>query len=171
MDMYNYHADDLEEDEIDYELGIRGIVSDENMESKRRELRLLINDDRKNPKLYTTTVTLEQEAEWIAGRIRSIQDELKRKISLKAQSRLISLRNRVLRAPSSDALTKNTFVALIDAIGSTYFSANPNQNAVLSSETRVREFRITHEHNHNRPRWILARPHIIRTHLINQNRR
>lgn len=133
MDMYNYHADDLEEDEIDYELGIRGIVSDENMESKRRELRLLINDDRKNPKLYTTTVTLEQEAEWIAGRIRSIQDELKRKISLKAQSRLISLRNRVLRAPSSDALTKNTFVALIDAIGSTYFSANPNQNAVLSS--------------------------------------
>lgn len=134
MELYNYHADDLEEDEVDYELGIRGIASNENLENKRRELRLLINEDRKNPKLYTTTVTLEQEAEWIADRIRSIRKELERKLSLRAQSRLISLRNRVLRAPSADAFTKNTFIGLIDATWKTYFGPNPNQNAEPNSE-------------------------------------
>lgn len=50
MAMYNYYADDLEEDEVNYELGIRGVVSNDNIENKRRELRHLLNEDRKNPK-------------------------------------------------------------------------------------------------------------------------
>ena len=50
IQMFDYHADDLDEQEIDYELGIRGAHLSGSIEVKRRDLRSPLNEDRKNPR-------------------------------------------------------------------------------------------------------------------------
>lgn len=128
--MYDYHADDLTEDEVDYELCIRGARSSESDKVKRRELRVLLQDDRKNFKVYPTTVTLEQEENIISSKIREISEDLARRVCSSSRSRLLSLRNRVLRAVSTDAAAKGTYVKMIDELMVRFFdTGNIQQQA------------------------------------------
>ncbi|XP_062712213.1 uncharacterized protein LOC115262604 [Aedes albopictus] len=136
LNLYDYRADELDEDEVNYELQIRGYPYDNAFDRKRRDLRTLLNEDRKNPRLYTVTIPLEQDLLLFTSKITNIHQELQQRVTSRSRSRLISLRNRILRAPSANANLKQKLITDIDSLLNNYFDMENNQ-ATMPSHQRL----------------------------------
>lgn len=100
--MYEYRADDLEEDEVNYELSLRGLPVVGTVAQKRRCLRNVLSEDRKINPVYKTSISLESSLPFINQKIKAIAEELEFRVTSKGRSRIISLINRINRAPTSD---------------------------------------------------------------------
>lgn len=137
IQMYDYHADDLDEHEVDYELAIRGGHTDGSIEVKRRDLRSFLKEDRKNPRIYNSNVPLEDEIPYILQTITAISSELQRQVTNRLRSKLISLGNRINRAPTNDNKSKQVFLEKVRLLLDTYFTGGIAEGITASNQTTV----------------------------------
>lgn len=122
--MYEYRADDLEDDELNYELKLRGVTPSGSITQKRRYLRSLLSDDRKYGNIHYYPILLEIDSFEITEIIVEIENALKVQVTPKERSRLICLRNRVLRAPTNNKELKCTLERQIHVIQHKYDNIN-----------------------------------------------
>lgn len=125
---YDYHADDLDERELNYELEIRGVPATGAIETKRRDLRLLLKEDRKHLPDYVSNIPLEDEIPFILDTFTFLSSELQRKVTSRLRSKLISLGNRINRAPTNDIRSKNIFLEKVKLLFDSYFSLGQAQS-------------------------------------------
>ncbi|XP_055522976.1 uncharacterized protein LOC129717160 [Wyeomyia smithii] len=99
------HADHLTNEEVDYELLIRGkrnVMATE-PEAKYRLLRNLFHDDIREKRDYPSPYTIEQEFDYIAGKVYDLEKKLGRGVDDRVMSRLIHYAMRAARSQAPDA--------------------------------------------------------------------
>lgn len=102
--MYDYQTDHLEDDEIIYELELRGqaIIDNTPFSWLKRDLRHWLKHDRVNNPQYKTHLKIEDEFPLISPKIAELKDSVLKRPTSKARSRLIHLKNRILRTNAPD---------------------------------------------------------------------
>ncbi|XP_062537882.1 uncharacterized protein LOC134206209 [Armigeres subalbatus] len=93
-------AEDLNLEEIDYELSIRNQPEDVfklDVQGKQRHLRLLFKADQKEGQNYRSNLSIQAEAEHISARIDNLEKALSKKVEAKYESRVIHYYYRVKR--------------------------------------------------------------------------
>ena len=86
------HAEDLNQEEVDYELMIRNQPEDVfnlDIASKQRLLRNLFREDKNEGRNYRTTLNIMDEASHIEGRISNLEKALAKKVEAKYESRVL----------------------------------------------------------------------------------
>ncbi|XP_062716625.1 uncharacterized protein LOC134292015 [Aedes albopictus] len=98
------NADHLQEDELNFEIAIRGIEIeiDAKLEDKRRALRCAYKTERKEPKLFITNLPIVEEVETLGGTLKLLKQTLRKEFDYTIVSRL---RHYLIRF--SSAGTKN----------------------------------------------------------------
>lgn len=85
-------AEDLNQEEIDYELLIRNQEQDVfalDLAGKQRHLRSLFKEDLKEGRSYQSPLSITAEIEHIQGRIDTLEKALEKKVELKYESRVL----------------------------------------------------------------------------------
>ena len=95
MEMYEYLADDLDQEELIYELSLRGetVTQNTSTDVMKRSLRNWLKQDRLRLPFYVTTRTIEDEYEIIKEKLIEIKVLLTMRNNSKQRSRLIHLKN------------------------------------------------------------------------------
>lgn len=104
MNRWFPRAEDLDQDEIDYELDIRSQpreVFELDLQGKQRHLRQLIKNDIKEGRNYRTNFKIQNEAGFICRKIEHLENVLKNKVEPKHESRIIHYYYRVQRCVAS----------------------------------------------------------------------
>lgn len=97
-------AEDLEQEEIDYELDIRSQPEEVfklDLKGKQRHLRQLFKSDQKEGRNYRSTFKIQDEADLIFEKIGWLESELRKKVEPKHESRVIHYYYRVKRCVAS----------------------------------------------------------------------
>ncbi|XP_062708913.1 trichohyalin-like [Aedes albopictus] len=99
------HADHLINEEVDYELSIRGKFEDINndVEAKYRMLRYLFKEDEKERREYESPYTIDQEFDIICSRVDELRNKLVNGLDDRCFSRLKHYWGRVYRIRTNDA--------------------------------------------------------------------
>lgn len=98
-------AEDLNQEEIDYELAIRdqsAKVFELDLAGKQRHLRWLFKDDQKEGRNYRSKLNILDEASHIEGRIENLEKALERKVEPKFESRVLHYWYRTKRCTASN---------------------------------------------------------------------
>ena len=95
LEMYEYLADDLDQEELIYELSLRGetVTQNTSTDVMKRSLRNWLKQDRLRLPFYVTTRTIEDEYEIIKEKLIEIKVLLTMRNNSKQRSRLIHLKN------------------------------------------------------------------------------
>lgn len=126
--MYDYLADDLEEDELIYELTLRGesVEPDMPLNHMKRSLRYWLKQDRRELPCYLTELTIEVEREDIEMKLAQIGTTLALRHDPRHRSRLLQIKNRILRAKATDLEIKQKLLAEVNRLLGWYFpETNP----------------------------------------------
>lgn len=117
--MYDYKADDLEEDELFYELRLReqtNIADGTPLSGLRRDLRHWLKHDRIYNPQYETQLKIEDEYPLISAKIAELKNSVQVRPTSKARSRLIHLRNRILRTNAPGENSSKLKWKLVDEV-------------------------------------------------------
>lgn len=97
-------ADHLINDEVDYELTIRGKIEEtkNDVEAKYRLLRYLFKEDEKEGRVYESPFTIDQEFDLICSRISELRSKLANGLDDRSFSRLKHYWGRVYRIMTKD---------------------------------------------------------------------
>lgn len=157
--MYAYYAEDLEEDELDYEFAIRGVITrtGESQANKRADLEDLLIEDRTHHVEYRSQVTLEDEQNTFDAKLAEIESELQQQTTRKLFSRLLCLRNRIFRAPYWNPNLRQQYINRVNQIVSIYFAP-----------TNERPTNPNHQQNTNHPQNPNHQLNQNRQHIANQ---
>lgn len=109
------YAEHLNQEEVDYELLIRGELGEENsnldLASKQRHLRALFKSDVKNMKNYPSPYNITEEYDYVDGRVSDLMNALKRGVEQRYISRLLHYYYRAKRClseqPEENKLKRN----------------------------------------------------------------
>ncbi|XP_058836512.1 uncharacterized protein LOC131693048 [Topomyia yanbarensis] len=116
MDFYRVNANDLQPEEIDYELSIRSRLCDENWESKRRTLRKLLREGEPSNFTVVSHYTLVQDLIRVPLKLKEIEKDLIQDPSSGCLSRLVHYHKRIRRYVPQNTDQKDSQVVLLDAI-------------------------------------------------------
>lgn len=153
--MFAYYAEDLEEDEINYEYEIRGLVpaTGTSLAIKRADLEELLKEDRINPTSYHPQLTIEEEQDKLDLKLAEIESGLQGQISRKNCSRLLSLRNRIFRAPYQNRVTRQYYVDKVNHLVNMYFGPtvqmNPNEQQNPINQINPPDQQNLNQNNHS----------------------
>ncbi|XP_058458784.1 uncharacterized protein LOC131435180 [Malaya genurostris] len=95
------HAEDLNQEEVDYELMIRNQpeeIYSLDLQGKQRRLRNLFRADQTEGRNYRSPINIKDEVNHIEGRITSLEKALSRKVEPKLESRVLHYWYRVKRS-------------------------------------------------------------------------
>lgn len=115
MSYYHISANDLEEDEVNFELSIRGYPVDGLLETRLRTLRKLLREE-EEPGLRTTIRSIEEELNLVPEKLRQIDDKLSSGVASGSWSRLVHLHKRIRRYSLDDPEQRERQQMLLDAI-------------------------------------------------------
>lgn len=132
--MFNYPADDLEEDEVEYELCLRGTTPEGTLADKRRLLRNHLYHDRRTQMRYMSAVTLDDEYPIIDYKIKQLDELLQKKITPRVKSRLLCLQNRISRAPTHNAGLKTLLKRRVTEMIEKYFGISGDLRTEVITE-------------------------------------
>lgn len=142
--MYDYSADELEHDEVIYELLLRGVQIYDNTpkENLVRTLRAALQDDRKHRPFYQSNQTFFGELKVVKKKIAEISTMLALKPEHKLRSRLIHLKFRILRLTTNQEACrdlKHKFVNDIDKWLNMYFPGKKKNTITEATSNQVQQ--------------------------------
>ncbi|XP_039448702.1 uncharacterized protein LOC120427848 [Culex pipiens pallens] len=114
-----FKIDDLDEDEIDYELRIRDAGGEGSIETKKRELRALMRNENTQNYEIQSNLTLKQEYSLIAPKLKMIETNLEGNLQPMYESKLYHYMRRIFNAVVEDQVdetNKTTLLSLIAQI-------------------------------------------------------
>lgn len=127
--MYDYHADDLVEEELRYELNLRDVAipHDTPIESMKRSLRAWLKHDKTNKIEYIPKLTFDQDYHAIKIELATISTLLALRPDQKLRSRLVHLKYRILRSKTQNRVQeRQAFLQDAEGLLHVYF-IKPNR--------------------------------------------
>ena len=111
-------VDFLTNEEVDYELLIRGRISDvkSEPEEKWRLLRRLFKEDLSEDRAYASPYTIDQQFDYIAGKVNELRSKLETSMDERAIARLVHYYWRVKRCAANDQGSKDMVKELVHEI-------------------------------------------------------
>lgn len=154
MASYYFFASHLLNDEVDYELKLRnyGEECSKSIDSKRRTLRRLVNQDKQENRDYRSMYSIDQEFDLISSRVNAIAGALSQNVDAKLISRLGHYHSRALRSNAHSTEAKAMKDSLVKQISDLVALYRPKSPMIPSGghEESSQEEDIDHEKAQNK---------------------